>query len=66
LVRISRGDGALLESFSGGATLAEALTALQRVEPDFDLGCSLRRLIALGMITDFQTGNIFSNKGILP
>ncbi len=66
LVRLPPVEFLLLECFSAGATLAEALTTLQRVAPDFDLGCSLRQLIALGMITCFQTDNLFSNKGILP
>jgi hypothetical protein len=66
LVRLPCAEYRLLECFLRGATLAEALTALQSVEPELDLGCSLRQLIALGMITRFQTDNLFCNKGILP
>src|SRR5262249_30977323 len=66
LVRLPLAQYALLECFMAGATLAEALNTLQQVEPDADLGGSLRQLIALGTISCFQTDNLFSNKGILP
>jgi hypothetical protein len=66
LVRMQRGEYRLLECFAQGATLAEALATLQRTEPGFDLGCALRCLITLGMITSPQTDIIFATKGTLP
>jgi len=56
----------LLECFARNATLGEALSTLQRIEPEFDLGDALRRLLELGMITEHQPDNPFSNKGTLP
>ena len=52
LVRVEHGDYRLLECFARHATLGEALSTLQRIAPAFDLGDALRRLIALGLITD--------------
>jgi Putative DNA-binding domain len=66
LVRVPRAEYILLECFARGATLSEALTALQRVAPGADLGGALRQLLALGMITSLQTDDLFANKGILP
>jgi len=66
LVRVQPGEFRLLECFARNATLGEALSTLQRIEPAFDLGYALRRLLELGMITDHQPDNPFSNKGILP
>jgi hypothetical protein len=57
LVRVQHGDYRLLECFARNETLGEALSTLQRIAPAFDLGAALRRLIALGMIT---------NQGALP
>jgi hypothetical protein len=65
-VRVRSGDFRLLECFARGATLGEALSTLQLIEPAFDLGDALRRLIALEMIAQPQPDNLFSNKGILP
>jgi len=66
LVRVQPGDFRLLECFARNATLGEALSTLQRIEPEFDLGDALRRLLELGMITEHQPDNSFSNKGALP
>jgi hypothetical protein len=66
LVRVQPGGYRLLECFARNATLGEALCALQRIEPAFDLGDALRRFITLGMITEHQPDNPLSNKGILP
>jgi len=66
LIRMQYGDYRLLECFACNETLGEALVTMQRVEPAFDLGDALRRLIALGMICEFQTFPPFANKGILP
>ena len=66
LVRVRPGDFRLLECFARNATLGEALSTLQRIEPEFDLGDALRRLLELGMITEHQPDNSFSNKGALP
>jgi hypothetical protein len=66
LRRVTSAEYELLECFSAGNTLIEALAAVERVEPGFDLGAALRRVIALGLIAQFQTDNTFSNKGILP
>ncbi|MBS0422028.1 MAG: putative DNA-binding domain-containing protein [Proteobacteria bacterium] len=66
LIRVPYGDYRLLECFAHNETLGEALSTLQRVEPAFDLGNALRRLIASGMISELQTAPPFANKGILP
>ena len=47
-------------------TLAEALAAVEGLDPGFDLGRALRQAIALRLITDSATDTLFSNKGILP
>jgi hypothetical protein len=66
LVRMPHGDFRLLECFARNATLGEAVSMPQQIDPAFDLGDALRRLIALGMITELQTAPPFANKGILP
>jgi hypothetical protein len=66
LVRVQSGDYGLLECFARHATLGEALSTLQRIEPAFDLGDALRRLLEMGMFAEHQPDSPLSNKGILP
>jgi len=66
LRRLAPTEYVLLEGFSQGATLAEALAAVQVLESGFDLGRALRQAIALGLITAPPTDTLFLTKGILP
>ncbi len=66
LRRLTSAEYVLLECFSAGKALLEALAAVEQVEPGFDLGAALRRAIALGLIANFETDDIFATKGILP
>jgi len=52
--RIAAADFALLDAFSQGATLANALETAYALDPDFDLGEALRRCIGLDVITGTQ------------
>jgi hypothetical protein len=54
LRRLSSAEYALLECFSAGKALIEALAAVEQVEPGFDLGAALRRGIALGLFVEFR------------
>jgi hypothetical protein len=44
----------MLDAFSQGAKLADALESAYAVNPNFDLGEALRRLIALGVLAGTQ------------
>jgi hypothetical protein len=52
--RIAAAEFAMLDAFSRGAKLADALESAYAVDPNFDLGEALRRLIALGVLTGTQ------------
>jgi hypothetical protein len=52
--RIPATDFAILDAFSQGAKLADALECAYAIDPDFDLGEALRRFIGLGVLTGTQ------------
>jgi hypothetical protein len=52
--RIAAAEFAMLDAFSQGANLADALESAYAVDPDFDLAEALRRLIALGVLAGTQ------------
>jgi hypothetical protein len=52
--RIGASEFAMLDAFSQGAKLADALESAYAVDPNFDLGEALRRLIALGVLAGTQ------------
>jgi hypothetical protein len=52
--RIAAAEFAMLDAFSQGAKLADALDSACAVDPSFDLGEALRRLIALGVLAGTQ------------
>ncbi len=52
--RIAAAEFAMLDAFSQGAKLADALESAYAVDPNFDLGEALRRLIALGVLAETQ------------
>jgi hypothetical protein len=52
--RIAAAEFAMLDAFSQGAKLADALESAYAVDPNFNLGEALRRLIALGVLAGTQ------------
>jgi len=52
--RIAAAEFAMLDAFSQGSNLADALESACTVAPDFDLAETLRRLIALDVLTGIQ------------
>jgi hypothetical protein len=52
--RIAAADFAILDAFSHGATLANALEIACALAPDFDLGEALQLFIGLGVLTGTQ------------
>jgi hypothetical protein len=52
--RIAAGEFAMLDAFSRGANLADALESAYTVDPDFDLAEALQRLIGLHVLTGTQ------------
>jgi len=66
LRRVRPVEYVLLQCFSAGESLSEALGAVEQLDPTFDPGRALRQFIALGLVTNFHTENLPAHQGVLP